>query len=226
MDHPDPDTHRHEFPSTEGANRMTDAEHRERHLDARFQDSTRWRSILDAAAAEFAAKGYDASSISHIAERVGISKPSVYHYISTKEDLLFHVLLEIHDSHLTHFTEYAKTPGGPVERLRSFIEGHVRVNIKEIERGSIFYMNFDALSPPRRELIIEKRRKFDDFIRTMFREGKQLGQIREDLNEDIAALGILTAINSLWLWWDPDRRSEVDVPRQFADLFIAGVVRA
>jgi TetR/AcrR family transcriptional regulator, cholesterol catabolism regulator len=72
-------------------------------------------------------------------------------------------------------------------------------------------------------LILQRRRKFDDFLRTLLREGKADGTVRHDLNEEIAALGILTALNSMYLWWDPKRESNVDVPKQFAQLFISGV---
>jgi Tetracyclin repressor-like, C-terminal domain len=85
------------------------------------------------------------------------------------------------------------------------------------------YLNFDSLPPRRRELILQRRRKFDDFLRTLLREGKADGTVRHDLNEEIAALGILTALNSMYLWWDPKRESNVDVPKQFAQLFISGV---
>lgn len=195
-------------------------------LSARFGDSTRWRAILDASAAMFATQGYDATSIQHIADRVGITKGSMYHYIDSKDDLLFHILIEIHDAHLRHFDVYANAPGGPLERLRAFIEGHVRVNIDEIERGPIFYLNFESLSAQRRELILERRRKFDGFVRQVLRDAKLDGLVRPDLNEEIAALGILTALNSMYLWWDSSRSADVDVPKQFADLFIAGVVGA
>jgi AcrR family transcriptional regulator len=192
-------------------------------LAARFGDSARWRAILDVAAGMFATQGYDATSIQHIADRVGITKGSMYHYIDSKDDLLFHVLIEIHDVHLRHFDVYASAPGGPLERLRAFIEGHVRVNIDEIDRGSIFYLNFDSLSAHRRELILERRRNFDAFVRQVLRDGKREGLVRPELNEEIAALGILTALNSMYLWWDPSRSADIDVPKQFADLFIAGV---
>lgn len=190
----------------------------------RFQDSMRWREILDVAAAMFATYGYEATSIAHIADRVGITKASMYHYIDTKDDLLFHVLLEIHETHLEHFETYSEAPGGPVERLRAFIEGHARVNILDIDRGSIFYLNFDSLSAPRREIILQKRRRFDQFVRKLLREGQAQGVIRSELNVELAAIGILTALNSMYLWWDKTRDGNDDVPRGFADLFLGGVV--
>jgi AcrR family transcriptional regulator len=194
-----------------------------RKLTDRFEDSERWRNIIDAAARMFASRGYEATSIQHIADEVGITKGSIYHYIDSKDDLLFHVILEIHEQHLQHFENYADTPGGPIDRLRAFIEGHVRVNIDDIERGSIFYLNFESLSEGRRELILRKRRKFDAFVRELLRQAKNEGSVRADVDTNIAAIGILTALNSLYLWWDADRNVDIDVPRQFADLFISGV---
>ena len=190
----------------------------------RFGDSERWRDILDVAAKLFAVNGYEATSVQQIADGVGITKGSMYHYIESKDDLLFHVLIEIHDIHLAHFDEYAQTPGGPLERLRAFIEGHVRVNIADIERGSIFYLNFESLSKQRRELILRRRRKFDQFLRQLLTEGQAAGTIRKDLDVRLAAIGILTSVNSMYLWWDPSRPTTEDVPGQFADLFLSGVV--
>jgi TetR/AcrR family transcriptional regulator, cholesterol catabolism regulator len=189
----------------------------------RFSDSWRWRTILDAAASMFATHGYEATSISHIADRVGITKASVYHYIDTKDDLLYHVLVEIHDSHLRRFQEYAQVPGGPLERLRAFIEGHAKVNIAEIDRGAVFYLNFDSLSESRRAEILDRRRQFDSFLRGLLAEGQRDGVVRADLDVELAALAILTALNSFHIWWDPKRAADKDVAGQYADMFLAAV---
>lgn len=193
---------------------------------SRVDNSERWRDILDAAAKLFAERGYAGTSLHHIADHVGITKGSLFHYIDTKDDLLFEVLLEIHEIHLQHFDEYAEASGGPLERLRAFIEGHARVNIADIDRGSVFYLNFDSLSAERRDVILRTRRKFDEFLRRLLHEAKVDGLIRPDVDEQLAAIGILTALNSMHLWWKPDYTTKTDVPTQFADLFICGVTGA
>lgn len=45
------------------------------------------RNILDAAAEEFAARGFDGASFNKIIERAGISKGAAYYYFDDKEDL-------------------------------------------------------------------------------------------------------------------------------------------
>lgn len=44
--------------------------------------------VLDAATDLFAVKGYGATSLQDIADAVGVSRPALYHYLSSKEDLL------------------------------------------------------------------------------------------------------------------------------------------
>lgn len=57
------------------------------------QVSTRAR-LREAAFALFAEKGYDGTSMSQLAERVGIAKPSLYNYYRSKEELLLDLLEE------------------------------------------------------------------------------------------------------------------------------------
>ena len=44
----------------------------------------------------FHEKGYEATSIQDIADAVGILKGSLYYYITSKEDLLFEILEDVH----------------------------------------------------------------------------------------------------------------------------------
>lgn len=55
--------------------------------------STRAR-LREAAFALFAEKGYDGVSMSQLAERVGLAKPSLYNYYRSKEELLLDLLEE------------------------------------------------------------------------------------------------------------------------------------
>jgi AcrR family transcriptional regulator len=57
----------------------------------------RRREIIEAAAEIFHRKGYSETSVQDIAEAVGILKGSLYYYIDSKEDLLFQMLLEVHE---------------------------------------------------------------------------------------------------------------------------------
>ena len=59
-------------------------------------NATRWNEVLEAAAAVFQERGYQAARIEDIAARVGILKGSLYYYIESKEDLLYALTVDGH----------------------------------------------------------------------------------------------------------------------------------
>src|SRR3954469_22234545 len=89
-------------------------------------DPERRRQVVDAAAEVFLERGYDATSMQHIADAVDLRKASLYHYVASKEDVLF----ELIDRSLTvaneAVAEFADDDGDPADRLVGFIGAHVR----------------------------------------------------------------------------------------------------
>ena len=57
---------------------------------ARKTDPKNFERVLDAAATLFLDVGYDAASMQQLADRLGLHKSSLYHYVDSKEDLLKH----------------------------------------------------------------------------------------------------------------------------------------
>lgn len=199
--------------------RRTELEAEER--GARFEGSHRWRLILDTAADLFARQGYEATTMQDIADAVGMLKGSLYHYIKTKEDLLFHVLLEIHNERYDVHVD----PSSPaIEQIEAYVQTHIRSNIERLSKGSLFYINIGALSPSRQAVVLEKRRSYDTALRALILEGQADGSVRPDVDEKLAAIAILTALNAIHLWYDPARGDNRDaVAEAFSDLFVSGL---
>lgn len=57
-----------------------------------MNDNSTRSKIIEAMYYLVAEKGYDKTSISHICKKVGITKPSVYYYFESKEDIFLAVL--------------------------------------------------------------------------------------------------------------------------------------
>ncbi|WP_235490550.1 helix-turn-helix domain-containing protein, partial [Frankia sp. AvcI1] len=73
--------------------------------------------ILQAALEIFARKGYAAASIQDVADAVGVLKGSLYHYIDSKEDLLFQIFDNAHVDAERLMTELDALEVDAVERL-------------------------------------------------------------------------------------------------------------
>lgn len=90
----------------------------------RMPRAVREQQMLDAAVQIFGQRGYMAASMDEIAELAGVSKPLVYLYLNSKEDL-FTACIRREAKALTEAVRAGVTPGAPADRqlwdgLRAF----------------------------------------------------------------------------------------------------------
>jgi AcrR family transcriptional regulator len=81
----------------------------------RVPRAVRERQMLDAAVATFARRGYRAASMDEIAEAAGVSKPLVYLYLNSKDDL-FTACIRREADGLTAAVRAAVEPDAPADR--------------------------------------------------------------------------------------------------------------
>src|ERR1700761_7679001 len=117
----------------------------------------RQREIIDAAAEIFYRKGYSETSVQDVADAVGILKGSLYYYIDSKEDLLFQMLLEVHEDAKSVGSENAALDLPPLDRLRFYIQRHVEYNARNLAKIAVYYHDFGLLTPERRKAIVGQR---------------------------------------------------------------------
>lgn len=181
--------------------------------------------VLDAAARVFHAKGYEATSIQDIADEVGILKGSLYYYISSKEDVLFEMLQEVHTAALEAVTEAVAEDGNPLEKIHSFVETLARFNAENTIRMGILLHDFRSLSDDRRNEIVRERDQYDKILRRLITEGKSSGLIRDAIDPKITALAVMGMINSIYHWFRPSGPQRAShVGSVYADLVVASLV--
>jgi AcrR family transcriptional regulator len=159
--------------------------------------------VLDAAARVFHEKGYDATTIQDIADEVGILKGSVYYYISSKEDVLFELLEEVHEAALQAVMEAVERDGDPLAKIHAFVETLSRFNADNQVRMGILLHDFRSLSEPRRREIVRERDRYDRILRKLISEGQEQGTICQDIDGKLAALAIMGMINTIYQWYRP-----------------------
>src|SRR3954463_2074393 len=118
--------------------------------------------VLDAAARVFARRGYSDASVQDVADELGILKGSLYHYIDTKEDLLYRLLQETHDEIYEILEEVAAMQGlNPIEQLEVYIRRQVEYNIDTLLRVSVYSHDLERLTEERRKAIVGRRREHE-----------------------------------------------------------------
>ena len=180
--------------------------------------STRRSELTREAARLFAERGYHGTSIGDLASAMGVQKGSLYAHISSKQDLLYETMRAGADAF--HAALDGVPDGAPVtERIRLALRAHLRVVSEQLDVATVFVREWRYLEGERRDEIVAERRRYEERFRALFREGRELGELRTDLDEATAALLALSAANWAYTWLQPGRDTD-----ELADRFYALLV--
>ena len=183
--------------------------------------STRRNDLTRIAARLFAERGYHGTSTADLAEALGVQKGSLYAHIESKADLLWEVAHEGSDAF--HAALDAVPEEGPVlERIRLALRGHLRVVAEQLDVATVFTREWRYLEGERREQFVGERRRYEERMRALFREGRERGDLRTDLDDGAAALLALSAVNWAYTWLRPGSDTDALADR-FTALLVDGM---
>ena len=183
--------------------------------------STRRSELTREAARLFAEKGYHGTSIGDLAEAMGVQKASLYHHIESKADLLWDVARDGADAFRAALDAIDdRLPA--VEKLGLALRAHLRVVAEQLDIATVFVREWRYLQGERREEFVAERRRYEERIRTFFREGVEQSELRTDLDVGAAALVFLSAANWAYTWLQPGRDTDAIADR-FFELLVDGM---
>jgi AcrR family transcriptional regulator len=160
--------------------------------------------ILSRAATLFSRRGYHAVGIRDLAESVGLSTSTLYHYYATKQDILFAIISRF----LTEFT--ARLDAGlrdasvpPRQRLEQAVAEHIQLTVTRSEELLVGSPVLNALSPEQQARIAAMRREYRDAVRDVIAQGVAAGEfhVADPLLTAMAMLDMLDGIRS---WYHAD----------------------
>ena len=156
--------------------------------------------ILEAAVTIFAQKGYAAASLQDVADAVGLMKGSLYHYIDSKESLLFRVFEEAHEQADAIIESIEELNLSPAEKLREFTRRLSIFYVANQARASIYFIEWRHLTGDDAETVKLRQRNFRLYVRKLIAEAQEAGLTRKKLDVRIAAYFLLAAINGIHIY--------------------------
>jgi AcrR family transcriptional regulator len=183
--------------------------------------ATRRSELRREAARLFAERGYHGTSIGDLAEALGVQKATLYAHIASKQDLLYETMREGADAFHAALDAIPEELQA-TEKIRLALRGHLRVVAEQLDVATVFVQEWRYLEGERREEIVAERRRYEDRIRALFREGRELGELRTDLDDQTAALLTLSAANWAYTWLQPGRDTD-ELADRFYALLIDGM---
>ena len=170
-------------------------------------------AVLAAAVRLFNAHGYDATSMFDVAESLGITKSTLYHHVSSKEQLLGMAV----DRALDGLFEAATDLSGnnATQRLENLIRSSVLVLAERLEFVTLLLRVHGNTAVEQHALT--RRREFDKIVTDLVKQAQAEGGVRGDVDPATAARLIFGMVNSLIEWYRPDRGN----PETIADTVTA-----
>jgi AcrR family transcriptional regulator len=181
-------------------------------------------AIRDAAAREFADKGYVAATIADIARTCGVSKALMYHYYRDKE----HLLADIAESYIERLQAIIDQVRAeslpPAAHLRRLIELFMAEYEHSAARHRVLVQDVKYLQRVHRSRVLAKERKvvlgYADVVKKLAPQSD-----RTDLIKPLTMI-LFGMINWTFTWFkERGPLSYADMAPVVADLFLGGVAR-
>lgn len=183
--------------------------------------------ILRQAALTFLRNGYDATSMSAIAERCGITKPGLYYHFKGKQDLLYAIMSHAMDLLEERSLADMLSATSHEERLRSILHSHVRL-ITELEDGALTILVIEgrnALRPEDRRVIEHRVESYTGWIRATLEGLRAEGKLRS-IDSAVATASLLGLVVWTARWYrQGGRMSGDEIADQVTKLGLASVLR-
>lgn len=188
----------------------------------------RQAQIFLAASKLFVERGFAATAMSDIADAVQITKAGLYHFVKSKEDLLFTIMNSGMDQLEVDVVRPAFEVADPLERLRVIVRNHV-LNIGRVATNagnplSIVVDEPAGLSADHRQLIDRRKRAYFEFLRDTLQTLKDQGRLASDADASVLAFNIIGMVVWVARWRRSDGRLSLEeVADQITRMAVAGV---
>lgn len=183
-------------------------------------------AIVETAAALFARDGFNGASVADIAKRGKISKSLIYHYYTSKEDILYDVMI----SHVRELEaaaeEIASDETSAETKLRDLTHRFMALYVGAADRHKVLLNDLDNVPKSKRAEIVSVQRGLIETVRQL------LVEIEPKLSKKpgaafAAAMLYFGTINWTHTWFNPEGAVNADTMAEMAvDLTLGGLAKA
>jgi AcrR family transcriptional regulator len=154
--------------------------------------------LLEAALKSFARSGYAATSVQHIVNEAGVSKPALYYYFADKAKLFAALVDRAHDERYRLMQEAAKRGRTVAEKLEEIVSAIFEFSLRNSELMRLQFATAFAASgeAPGGLRCREKGRRNFEFIKALIKSGQSSGELNKSFTVDELTMGIYGQLNS------------------------------
>lgn len=185
--------------------------------------ANRKEQIMHIAAELFSRKGYPATSMRDIAEKMEMEAASLYNHIASKEEILYTICFSMADRFITAIDEVNDIYFNGEEKLRLAVKNHVKILTDSRPEAQVFLREWRHLNDENLEAFIALRDRYEKGIETILQTGMD-ENVFQVVDKKFAALNVLSSVNWIVEWYKPDgKMNPVEVADKLCDFMFTGL---
>lgn len=185
---------------------------------------SRKKQVIRSAAELFREKGYAASSMRDLAQKLGIEAASLYSHIKSKEEILRTLCFDMAAEFRASLDKVEKLNVPASERLTLGIIGHVQVMALDLTSSAVFMNEHRHLSEPFLRDFLILRINYINRFKKIIDAGVKSGEFKKNIDTKLAVMTLFSSLNWMPLWYSPD--SAIDPKQlglQLAEMLVNGL---
>ncbi|MEP0263545.1 TetR/AcrR family transcriptional regulator [Dokdonia sp.] len=185
---------------------------------------SRKEQICVKAAQLFKEKGYSAVTMRDLAAAVGIKAASLYNHITSKQQILSEIILDIAQQFTDGIETIATQETDAISKLKAVVSQHITLTADN-PYGMAALNNDWMHLEGKLEYYLKLRSAYEKQFKTIVLEGQELGELK-DVNSEILLFSILTTLRNLYLWIPKKADLEKDkLIEELSEILLQGIVK-
>jgi AcrR family transcriptional regulator len=189
-----------------------------------LRQEARRREVLAAAVEVFSEQGYRATSMADIAERLGMGKASLYHYVGSKEEVLIDLYEEVLRENVIAARRIAAADRPALDLLADLIAERVAYTCRNRDLLRVFFEEEAELPARQQARLIAVRHEYEQSFLELLARGEAAGELSLPTTPPIFVNTLLGAANWTYKWFNPaGALSPEDLGSHIATTLLAGL---
>lgn len=185
---------------------------------------SRKEQVIRKAAELFREKGYAASSMRDLAQKLGIEAASLYSHIKSKEEILQSLCFDMAAEFRKSLDEVEKLNVNAGEKLSRGIIGHIQVMAKDLTASAVFMNEHRHLSQPHLREFLLLRINYINRFKLIIEDGVRAGEFKPSIDRKLAVMTLFSSLNWMPMWYDPSSAIDSgELGKQLADMLVNGL---
>lgn len=170
-------------------------------------------------------KGYKATTMRDLADRMGYEVSNIYNFIDSKKSLLETYLFNISGEFHKGAEHIRQSNLDPVEKLKAIIDLHVSLTTNKPYEVGLLVNEWRNLDEPKLSAFLEEKKEYQQKVESIIKEGMEEGDLHV-FDLDIITHSVLSSVRWLYDWYinHTEEVNPVELKRQITRFILNGVL--